>query len=88
MRRRVDSQRFDEFEEFKDGTGFTVYENDRYIDFYFDKFRGWFDEDGNYFNSDGVRSKPSSESLRFWDSIKSHYQQDDIEDLVNQYDDY
>ena len=50
MSKRRDSSRFDEFEEFKDGSGFTIYENDRYIEFYFDKFRGWFDEDGNYFN--------------------------------------
>lgn len=42
--RRHNPHRFDEYEEFTDGTGFTVHENGRDIDFYYDDKGGWFDE--------------------------------------------
>ncbi len=44
------SHRFDEFQEFCDKTGFSIKENNRTIDFFYDPFHGWFDEYSNYYN--------------------------------------
>lgn len=48
--KRPNPDRFLEFEEFRDQTGFTIYEDGHHIDFYYDNFGGWFDEYGNYYN--------------------------------------
>lgn len=52
--------RFEVYTEIADGTGFTI-PNCKFI-FKFDRFGGWFDEKGTYFNADGVRDDPPSES--------------------------
>ena len=68
--RKPNPNRFLEYEEFKNGKGFTIQEKGRYIDFYFDDEGGWFDEFGNYYNSNGESDKPNQTSIRFWNSIK------------------
>ena len=47
------TNRFNEFEEFYDKTGFLIREKQRTIDFFYDHEHGWFDEYGNYYNKDG-----------------------------------
>jgi hypothetical protein len=42
--------RFNEFEEFVDETGFLIREGRRTTYFFYDEVRGWFDEYGSYFN--------------------------------------
>jgi hypothetical protein len=68
---KPNSRRFEVFDEFTDGSGFTIKEGGRSIDFFYDKFRGWFDESGNYYNKDGVWHRhPTKESLDLWHTIK------------------
>ncbi len=59
-------ERFADFEEYKDGKGFSIRERGRVIDFNYDSEKGWFDEFGNYYNKDGEAGHPSKESLRIW----------------------
>ncbi len=47
--------RFKEYDEAEDGSGFFLPDG---TFFEFDKFGGWFDEFGNYYNKDGVPSMP------------------------------
>lgn len=58
-RRKPNPARFEDYEENKDATGFTIQEKGRSIEFYYDQDKGWFDEDGNYYNKDGQPTKPS-----------------------------
>lgn len=46
-------ERFEEFEEFNDHSGFLIREYGQELEFYFDRERGWFDEFGNYYNRHG-----------------------------------
>ena len=61
-RRRPDERRFENYDEFIDRTGFKIKEEGHYISFYYDKFKGWFDEYGNYYNAEGQSSRPSKDS--------------------------
>lgn len=69
---RSNPDRFFEFQENIDGSGFVVEENGREVEFFYDGQKGWFDEIGNYFNSSGTPSVPNKDSLAFWDTVKYH----------------
>ena len=43
-RRKPNPARFEDYEENKDATGFTIQEKGRSIEFYYDQDKGWFDE--------------------------------------------
>ena len=58
------------FQEFCDKTGFSIKENNRTIDFFYDPFHGWFDEYSNYYNEYGNLDNPNSKSLEFWEKIR------------------
>lgn len=54
--------RFEVYTEIKGGKGFKIKGCD-YV-FKFDRFNGWFDEFGNYYNANGKSEDPPSESER------------------------
>ncbi len=45
--------RFYQFSENIDGSGFVISEYGKEIEFFYDKYKGWFDEYGNYYNKNG-----------------------------------
>ena len=55
-----DPSRFTVYTELKDGSGFTI-KGTEFV-FKFDRFGGWFDQHGNYYNCDGDPEDPPSES--------------------------
>jgi hypothetical protein len=55
-----DPSRFEIYSELPDGSGFTI-KNCSFV-FKFDRFGGWFDEHGNYYNSEGQPDQPHSDS--------------------------
>lgn len=57
--RAPNGNRFVDFQEFRDGKGFSI---DDGSEFYYDKMKGWFDEKGNYFDKNGNPSTANKES--------------------------
>jgi hypothetical protein len=55
------SSRFEEFKELEDKSGFVIPSGEV---FKLDKFGGWFDEFGKYYNPDAEQCPPPKESLQ------------------------
>jgi hypothetical protein len=66
--------RFEVFTESKDGKTFTIKDTDHI--FKFDRFGGWFDEYGNYYNADGSASDPPSDDDEHSDRSYSNGEDD------------
>ena len=54
--REPQQDRFKEYTEAEDGSGFYLDDNPHF--FAFDEFGGWFEEYGNYYNSEGKSAPP------------------------------
>ena len=80
-----------DFSEFDNGKGFTLEEEYSSTEFFYDQYKGWFDEQGNYYDKDCTPvQNPSKESLEFWKTIKDECRYlnliiDAPDDLVNDY---
>lgn len=91
----TEAGRFDEFKELDDKSGFKIPSGEV---FKFDKFGGWFDEYGDYFNSEGVHTsdvpkdslkekKKLMEDQRLMTKVKNKkYHQLENEDIPEYYD--
>lgn len=58
-----DPSRFETYKELKDGSGFTIKGSD--FVFKYDRYGGWHDEFGNYYNSNGESDEPPSDSEHY-----------------------